>query len=1119
MLKESYFTKLGIKDVQLDGLPILKGFGNSFVTVLGRINAYIEIDGVGACTELLLVPDNAMKMPLMIGQTYTEQPHIQIHKTCDRFDILLNLTDVVTNNKTGLHCLESVTISGLTIVKVYTNPKFTGVLFVEGGLRTKNGIYHYIPTGIYEFNEAGKGAIVINGLNSKTFSVIKDDLVARGKIAYEETKRDVLRVTAQDRQSQSRPITLSDLHIDDDLDQSTSNSLLLLLNRFRNCFAFSMSELGNCQVSEMSISLQDNDPVVYRPYRLATKEKEIVREMIDEMLENDIIRPSTSPYSSPVVLVRKKTGDYRLCIDYRALNKKTVKENYPMPLIDDQLDVLSGNNYFTTLDLASGYYQISINEQDKQKTAFVTPEGHFEFNRMPFGLANAPATFQRIMHQVLGSLRYKEALAYLDDIIIPSPDISEGLKRLELVLQVLSNARLTLKLEKCVFFGRSVDYLGFEVSKDGIRPGSKKISAVENFPSPTNQHQVRQFLGLASFFRRFVQGFSILAKPLTQLLRKDAAWVWGQEQQSAFATLKDKLVQKPILALYNPKADTELHTDACKIGIAGILLQRDDQDKLRPIAYFSRQTTPEEQNYSSYDLETLALVASLQKFRIYLVGISFRVITDCNSLRATFSKRDMLPRVARWWTLMQEFDFSIEYRAGVSMSHVDALSRNPPAEQQQIQYTVCNINESDWITTVQNADSEIQRIIGILNDPNLEDVTDIKNNYKLKNGKLFRVTTEGDRWVVPKGVRWQVVKQNHDDIGHFALGKTLEKIKLYFWFPKMRRFIKKYVSSCLECAYSKASAGKKPGYLNPIVKVSQPFDTVHLDHVGPFVKSTRGNIYILVLIDAFTRFIYVKAVRNTKSSTSIKVMREYMGIFGVPRRIISDRGTSFTSDSFKSFTTEKGIIHVLNAVATPRANGQVERYNRVIVDSLTAKCVGTSESKWEEHLPDVQWGINNTFNKGINRTPAEALFGIRPKGVSDSKLVVAIDEGVTTNNKESDLNTIREVISTFVASSQQQQKERYDKSRSKPVQFNEGDLVRVERQVPATGNSKKLVPKFQGPYKITKVYEHDRYQIEDTPLTRKGNKKYTTVVAIDKLKPWLNFSRPHDNILSEEESD
>lgn len=294
-----------------------------------------------------------------------------------------------------------------------------------------------------------------------------------------------------------------------------------------------------------------------------------------------------------------------------------------------------------------------------------------------------------------------------------------------------------------------------------MTPGSRKIEAVQHFPTPTNVHQVRQFLGLASFFRRFVPGFSIIAKALTQLLKKGAKWVWGTDQDNAFQNLKNILVRKPVLALYNPGAETQLHTDACKSGIAGILLQRD--------------------------------------------------------------------------------------------------------------------------ATVQNSDSEIQRIVNVLNNPDLDDITDIKKNFKLKNGRLFRVTVDGDRWVVPKGVRWQVVKQNHDDIGHFAVDKTLERVKLHYWFPKMRRFIKKYVSSCLECAYSKAPAGKKPGFLHPIKKIDEPFDTIHIDHVGPFIRSSKGNAYILVIIDAFTRFIFLKAVRNTKSSSSIKVLREYFGIFGVPR--------------------------------------------------------------------------------------------------------------------------------------------------------------------------------------------------------------------------------------------
>lgn len=244
-----------------------------------------------------------------------------------------------------------------------------------------------------------------------------------------------------------------------------------------------------------------------------------------------------------------------------------------MPLIDDQLDLLSGNKFYTTLDLASGYYQVPVKEADKHKTGFVTPDGHYEFNRMPFGLANAPATFQRIMNQVLGQLRYKEALAYLDDVIMPSHTFDDGMKHLENVLELFAQAGLTLKLAKCIFFGSTVEYLGFEVSSEGIRPGPRKTEAVERFPVPQNQHNIRQFLGLASFFRRFVPNFSVIAKPLTNLLKKDARWLWGEEQENAFRKLQKSLVDRPTLALYNPQAYTELHTDACKIGVAGILLQ------------------------------------------------------------------------------------------------------------------------------------------------------------------------------------------------------------------------------------------------------------------------------------------------------------------------------------------------------------------------------------------------------------------------------------------------------------------------------------------------------------------------------------------------------------------
>lgn len=1103
MIKSSEFAKLNVS-YRTSNLPMLRGFGNSFVQVLGRCEVLIAIDGVEANTELFVVPDGSMQKPLLVGQSFTEQPHVIVYKTCDRLEMFQHIGNCedIDVLKVKLFCKNEIAVSGLTIVEVYCEPVYEGEVYVEGGSRLISDVGFSVATGLFSIDAGGLAEVVVNVPSGSKVTLPAGYLIARGQVIKGCPNLQVMNVSASNRPFSA--IEANDVRVGE-LSCSEKDQLLELLNRFRACFAFSLAELGKTTAGEMTIKLNDDVPVVYRPYRLAIKEKEIVREMVDEMMQNDIVRPSTSAYASPIVLVRKKTGEFRLCIDYRALNKRTVKENYPMPLIDDQLDNLAGYLYYSTLDLASGYYQIPIKESDRHKTAFVTPDGHFEFNRMPFGLANAPATFQRIMNLVLGSSRHKEALAYLDDVIIPSKSFTEGLQRLESVLSLFADAGLTLKLSKCNFFGKKVEYLGFEVSHDGISPGSNKIEAVAQFPTPENQHHIRQFLGLASFFRRFVPNFSVIARPLTHLLKKDSVWSWGQEQETAFRTLQQKLVEKPVLALYDPQAETELHTDACKFGVAGILLQRDLNGPLRPVAYFSRQTTPEEQNYSAYDLETLAVVASLQKFRVYLVGIQFKIITDCNSLRATFQKRDMIPRVARWWGQMQEYNFSIDYRPGQQMAHVDALSRNPITSGPR---DVLTVSEDSWLVTVQKADSEIQRIVGVLKDPNLDNVIEIKSNYKVKNDKLFRITPQGDRWVVPKGVRWQVVKQNHDDIGHFSLDKTLEKVKATYWFPKMSTFIKKYVKSCLECAYAKSSGGKKPGYLHPIEKVDTPFDTVHVDHVGPFVRSSRGNMHILVIIDAYTRYIYLKPVRNTKSHITIRVFREYFAIFGVPRRIISDRGTSFTSNSFKKFVAEKGIKHVLNAVATPRANGQVERYNKTLVDALTAKSVGSADNRWDDHLPDIQWGLNNTLNKGINRTPSEALFGIRPTGSSESTIRSELDHDIADSAPERTLSAVRDEMNAHIHSCQESQKIAFDRNRCSAVQFKVGDLIRVERQVPATGQSKKLVPKYQGPYRITAVLDFDRFQIEDTPLTRKGNKVYSTVVAVDKIKPWMNFNRP-----------
>jgi hypothetical protein len=390
---------------------------------------------------------------------------------------------------------------------------------------------------------------------------------------------------------------------------------------------------------------------------------------------------------------------------------------------------------------------------------------------MSFGLSNAPGVFMRTIKRALKDIPGDSILVFMDDILIPSTTVSEGLIILQKVLDLLLKADLKVKLEKCYFLQTKIDYLGHEVSGEGVAPGRAKISAVQDFRVPTNVHEVRQFVGLASYFRKFVKNFATIARPITQLTKKDVPWTWDSAQIDAFETLKEKLVSRPVLAIYDRDLMTELHTDASKFGLGGILMQVQSTGELKPVAYFSRVTSKEEEVYHSYELETLAVVESIKRFRIYLLGIHFKVVTDCVAVRATLVKRDMIPRIARWWLTIQEYDMEIEYRPGDRMKHVDALSRNPPI----CDVNVTQISTDDWVLTLQLQDHKLSALVEQLNGGAAN--KDIKNDFCIKDGRLYRRTLAGDRVVVPATAKWMVMRKFHDDIGHPGFERCEKLIK------------------------------------------------------------------------------------------------------------------------------------------------------------------------------------------------------------------------------------------------------------------------------------------------------------------------------------------------------
>ncbi len=863
-----------------------------------------------------------------------------------------------------------------------------------------------------------------------------------------------------------------------------------LLEEFSDRVCSSLGNLGKTDGTQMVIRCTTDQPIVYRPYRMPETEKVILRSILKDLLENDIIRESDSPYASPVLLVKKRTGDFRMCVDYRRLNAITVKDKYPLPLIEDQIDRLGGNRYFIGLDLASGFYQVPMSPCSIAKTAFVTPEGHYEFLRMPFGLTNSPAVFQRLINNVLGPLKNSVALPYMDDIIIPARTEEEGLLRLRKVLEALRQHNLTLNLDKCSFFKSSIDYLGREISAEGVRPGRRKIEAVLQMHPPQTVREVRQFLGLAGYFRRFVKDYARLVEPLTRLTKASTEWQWTTEQEDAFRAVQEMLTTRPVLAIFDPSLPTELHADASSMGLGAILLQTHDGVQ-RVVAYYSKQTTVDQRQYHSYELETMAVVYALRHFRVYLLGLNFVVVTDCSALRTTFLKKDLVPRVARWWLEVQEFSFEIKYRPGARMTHVDTLSRYPIREVNQIDLT-----EGDWVLAAQMQDEQLRRIRKILEGKKVDsDTKHYFNEYMLKSNRVYKKMNEGPAlWVVPKDARWQICRLCHDDAGHQGVENTLKRVRNNYWFAGMRRFITKYIRACLHCSYYKHCPGKKQGALHPIEKVNIPFDTIHIDHLGPFETSPQGSKYLFVIVDAFTKFTIIEPVKNTRVKPVVRLLQAVMGLFGVPRRIISDRGSAFTSLCFKTFCDSYGVKHILNAVATPRANGQCERYNRTILAALATTCAGDESTEWDSRVKQIQSAINTAWNKGLNSTPAKALFGYQPRGTAEASLLNTIEAEVDRVN----LAELRGQISEHITQDQRKQKERYDKLRRVADMYAIDDVVMILITSQAnTGSSKKLHPKFRGPFRVTKRLYNDRYEVEDL---REGFRSARTVV--EKMKRW-----------------
>ena len=464
------------------------------------------------------------------------------------------------------------------------------------------------------------------------------------------------------------------------------------MKKHEDIFVKGKNDLGRTNVVKHKIETGDAKPIKQRPYRAVGERKRIIKEEVEKMLKRGVIQKSTSPWASPVVLVPKKNGEIRFCIDYRKLNAITIRDEYPLPRIDDMLDTFTGSKWFSSMDLASGYWQIEMDEKDAQKTAFITSEGLYEWKVMPFGLTNAPPTFQRMMHEVLGDLIYTKAPVYIDDVNTHSKTFEEHIQDLDEVFSRIRKAGLKLRADKCKFCCEEIEFLGYVVGRDGVKTDKKKIEKVKNYPKPITITELKGFLGLASYYRRFIKDFSKIAKPLNDLMKNikyqegqkkkeqnkriSIKEKWTEKHEESFKMLKEKLCTTPVLMYPDFEREFLLYTDASGYALGAVLSQKDDDRKEHVIYYASKSLTQAEQNYSTTELECYAVVWAVDKFHPYLEGKKFKIITDHYALKWLQTSK-LKGRRARWMIKLQAYDYEVIYKEGRKHKNADALSRIP----------------------------------------------------------------------------------------------------------------------------------------------------------------------------------------------------------------------------------------------------------------------------------------------------------------------------------------------------------------------------------------------------------------------------------------------------------
>ena len=831
------------------------------------------------------------------------------------------------------------------------------------------------------------------------------------------------------------------------LSKAQITQVIELLRTYSNLFSKSTMDIGLCDVAQHEIYLNDTNPV-HVPYRRVPIGMEAkVDDMVEDLLRRDIIRPSTSAWNSPIVLVKKKNGDMRMCIDFRGLNSITKRISYPIPETKHLLDCLSGSSFFSSLDLSSAYYQCEILEKHREFTAFSTRRGHFEFNRMPFGLTGAPFTFQRMMHLLLNAENWEQCVIYLDDVLVFAKSFEEHLDRLRCIFEKLQSGGIKLSASKCDFLQSQLIFLGHVVSSKGIAADPSKVECIKKWERPCTIEEMRSFLGFANYYRRFIKSYAALAAPLEDMmksscqgnmnLQKKFQLRWTPDAENCFLKLKNALTSSPLLGYPTEKGTYVLDCDASHDCIGAVLSQRQEQGEV-VISYCSKKLTKSEKSYCITRKELLAVYYFVKQLRHYLLGRRFIIRTDHKALTWLLNwDRPNTSQYCSWIAELEVYDFTIEHRSGTQHLNADFLSRIKSCGQCEVRHLDPRQKRNTKILAEDEANTEVARAV---------ECGDNSMSRTAKN---------------------ELLKSVHEFLGHVGYTKMVNFMKERYSWRGITEDVRNYVSRCVSCTERK-SAGRRSELKNLNILASRPFEKVMIDVCGPLPKSQKGYRYILGLVDVFSRYAMMIPLKTIETEKIVDaVLSRWIAIFGCPGEIISDGASNLNSKLMNEFCKIFGVEKKKVSPYYPQANGIIEREFRTVKDMVYASSK-TSGKDWPETIPHIEMGLRATVSKTTNVTPYEVVFGQKfPTPVMNNS--AAISNEIIGSLLEH-RNKVRDMIRT-------QQKEKVKENvELLHRRYKIGDLVMVRR---VRGNKPGLLDKrYFGPCRILAECGHLSYKLE-----------------------------------------